>query len=79
MCTRVELNNDAFSDIMITSFESRLPKKHLSFQASETISLPSHFSLIAHVCQFLNELDKLRLVASRFLSSIEVQKISVCR
>ena len=69
MGIRAEIYIDAFSDIIITSFESRLPKNQLSIKVSEYFAEPSH-CLIGHVHHFYNELNKERIGASRFLSLI---------
>jgi len=70
MCTRAEFCIDVFSCIIITSFESRLPKNQLSFHSSEYITEPSHYSLIGNFYHFFIELDEERVGVSQFLSLI---------
>ncbi|MFZ4563439.1 MAG: hypothetical protein ACOYNU_08685 [Bacteroidales bacterium] len=75
MGTRAEIYIDAFSDIIITSFESRIKKNQLSFQAAKNISAPSH-SLIVHGHHFFSALCEERGAAKHIISSIGVRKIT---
>ena len=77
MGTRVEIHVDAFSVIIITSFESRIKKNQLSFQAAKNISAPSH-SMIVHGHHFFSERCEERGAAKHFISSIGVLKITAC-
>ncbi len=77
MGTRAERYIDAFSDIIITYFESRITKNQLSFQVSEYFPEPSH-RLTVNGHHFFCELSKERVTPKHIISSIEVQKITAC-